>query len=335
MSRGPRLEPADRDAWLAVAEASPDATFFHTPYWADIAEASGEWVDATVMGTLADGARVVYPLVARPRTRFGRLAAARSTFAGCYGGPIAERSLREGEAERLHHAASARHAAGLRVLLTPEQSAGAVPAGFDATTDTTRVIDLSSGFDAVLASFHSGQRRAFRRGDSEGLTARPARDAADHDAYERLYAETLRLRGEGQTSVYPPAVLRRMASLAAEHPELVLLWLVEHQGELVMGTYGFRWRDHVVMWHAATIGLRLPMASPLVTLLGEMMRAMAEAGVSRYDLNPSGGLTGVAEFKSRLGGEELPVRRLSRTHPWATVALRAVNRVDRLRRAVR
>jgi CelD/BcsL family acetyltransferase involved in cellulose biosynthesis len=331
---GVRLEPADRDAWLAVAEASPDATFFHTPYWTDIAEASGEWVDVTLTGTLADGARVVYPLVARPRSRFGRLAAARSTFAGCYGGPIGERTLTADETERLHGAASAMHASGLRIVLTPERSTTA-PRGFRSSMDTTRVIDRSVGFDAVLAGFHSGQRRAFRRGESEGLRARAARGPEDHDAYAALYEETLRLRGDAMTVSYRPEVLGQMAELAAEHPEQILLWLVEHDGRLVIGTYGFRWRDHVVMWHAATIGLRLPMASPLVTLLGEMMRAMAEDGVRRYDLNPSGGLTGVAAFKSRLGGEELPVRRLERRSAWALTALAAVNRLDRLRRAVR
>lgn len=323
------LEPAERGAWLALAEVAPEATFFHTPYWSDIAGAGGEWRDASLAGRLPDGARVVYPLVATPRGRFPRLAAGRSTFAGCYGGPIGERPLTPAERGALHREVARRHPAELHVTLVPGDASPAPP-GFQRRSDSTHFIDLSDGFDAALARFHSGQRRAFRRGGEAGLTARAAATPEDHAAYEALYERTLALRGDASTSTYPPGVLRRMAALALEHPALVMLWLVEHDGELAMGAYGLRWRDHVAMWHAATAGLRLPMASPLVTLLGEMMQAVEHEGVTRFDLNPSGGLPGVEDFKRRLGAEEVPVVRLSRRTRGGQAALRAVNRVHRI-----
>lgn len=334
MTRRPALRPADRDEWLRVARAAPEATYFHTPHWSEVAEAEGGWVDVTVSASLADGATAVFPLVALRRRRLRRLAATRSSFSGCYGGPIAERRLTEPERVALYEAVARRHLTELRVTLPPGATAPAA-GGFRPTPDSTHVIDLAQGFDAALSGFHSGQRRAFRRGASAGLVARAASAPEDHAAYAALYERTLAIRGESSTSRYPPAVLAALARQSLEAPDRVLLWLVEHEGALVMGAYGLRWGPHLAMWHAATAGLRLPMASPLVTLLGEMMRSVAADGVTTFDLNPSAGLPGVEDFKRRLGATEVPVVRLTYRSRAGATALAAVNRVDRLRRAVR
>lgn len=328
------LRGADREEWLRVARAAPEATYFHTPYWSDVAQADGRWSDATVSASLADGATAVFPLVAVRRQRLRRLAAARSTFAGCYGGPIAERPLTGPERVALCSAAARRHLPELRVTLPPRATPPAAR-GFRPTPDSTHLIDLGEGFEAALARFHSGQRRAFRRGESAGLVARVARAMEDHAAYAALYERTLALRGESSTSRYPPAVLAALARQSLDAPQRVLLWLVEHDGALVMGAYGLRWGTHLAMWHAATAGVRLPMASPLVTLLGEMMRSVAADGVTTFDLNPSAGLPGVEDFKRRLGADEVPVVRLTRRSRAGGAALAAVNRTDRLCRVVR
>lgn len=330
-----RLEPADRAEWLEVATAAAGATFFHTPYWIDVAAAAGELVDATVMTRLGDGARVVYPLLAAPRSRFQRLAAARSTWAGCYGGPIAERPLEPAEAEAVHAAVAARHAVELRAVLGPGMAEQRVPQGFAETADSTHVVWLHDDFDTVFSRIDRKQRQSWKRGNEVGVTARPARDAADHRAYEEMYAETLELRGERSTSRYSPEVLRAMAALVDSHPDVGHMWLAEHEGRAAAAMYGFRWREHFVLWHAATRELRLPIASPMVTLFIEMMRDAAARGAKAFDMNPSGGHAGVASFKRRLGAEELPVRRLVSSRGWARAALRGVDRLDRVRRAVR
>lgn len=327
-----RLRPAGRAEWLEVAAASPAATFFHTPYWADVAGADGRWVDATALAVLGDGARAVYPLLAAPRRRLRRLARAESTYAGCYGGPIAERPLRPEEIGALHAAAARRHLPGLRVTLGPGMAGAPAPRGFVRATDHTSVVALGDGFDAALTRFDRKQRAAYRRGAEAGLAARPAAGTSDHDAYRSMYASTLERRGERSTAAYPAAVLRALARIVDEVPDVGHLWLVEHEGIPAAGVYGFRWGEHMVLWHAASSDLRLPIASPMVTLLAEMMRWAAASGVRTFDMNPSGGLEGVAAFKRRLGAVELPVQRLRREHAAARAALSAVNRLDALRR---
>jgi hypothetical protein len=194
---------------------------------------------------------------------------------------------------------------------------------------------LQDDFEAVFARIDRKQRAAWRRGNEIGVVARPAQSADDHRAYEEMYAETLELRGERSTSRYPPTVLRAMAALVDEQPEVGHMWLAEHEGRPAAAMYGFRWREHFVLWHAATRELRLPIASPMVTLFVEMMRDAAARGSRAFDMNPSGGHAGVASFKRRLGAEELPVRRLSAGRGWARTALAGVDRLDRVRRAVR
>ena len=329
------LEPADRDEWFAVANAAPAATFFHTPYWADIAVATAEWEDATVLARLPDGARAIYPLIAAPRRRLVRLARARSTWAGCYGGPIAERALTPEEVEALHAAVAARHPVELRVVLGPAMAGQRLPSGFEATADTTHVVDLTDDFEAVFARIDRKQRASWRRGEEVGIVTRPAESRDDHRAYEELYEETLSLRGERSTSRYPPAVLRAMADLVENHPGVGHMWLAEYEGRAAAAMYGFRWHGHFVLWHAATRELRLKIASPMVTLFIEMMRDASSRGASQFDMNPSGGHAGVASFKRRLGAQELPVRRIVSSRRWAAAALSATNRVDRIRRTVR
>lgn len=323
------LGPATEDEWLAVAAAAPSATFFHTPHWARVAAAAGGWEPAALSGRLGDGARVVYPLVRTPRRRTRRLAAGWSAWAGCYGGPVAERPLRADETAALHRAAARHHPADLRVTLPPATAGLPVPGEWPVVRDATFHVDLTGGEDAIVGRFHEGHRRAFRRGAREGLTARPADDPADAAVYLELYEETLAHWGEAATSRYPPAVFEALSAIAREAPGSARLYLAEHEGRPVAGTWSLAWGGTVILWHAAFRDVRIKMSSPQITLYATVMLDAAARGMHTLDFNPSGGHDGASAFKRRFGAQERPVLRARVGRGWARRALSAINRVHR------
>lgn len=315
--------------WLEVVRASPEASFFHTPHWARVAAAAGGWEPAALIGRLDDGARVVYPLVAEPRRRLRGLAPGWSSWAGCYGGPIAERALRPDETAALHAQAAARHPVDLRVVLGPATAALPVPAGWETRPDVTFHVPLEEGADAVVAGLHEGHRRAFRRGEREGLTVRPAAGAGDHAEYLAMYDETLARWGDRASSRYGAEVFAALAAIEREDPSLARLWMAEHDGRAVAGTWSLAWGDTIVLWHAAARDVRIPMSSPQITLYATIMCDAAERGLRRLDFNPSGGHEGATAFKRRFGAVERPVLRARAGRPAARRARRIVDALHR------
>lgn len=324
-----RLDRLDRATWLGVAAASPAATFYATPLFADVAVAADPGLEpAALGGALADGARFAYPLLRR-RRRLAPLADAVSTFAGCYGGPLAERPLGGAEAAAIN-AAVARSVLGeLRVVLGPWTPHEPLARGFALERDSTLALDLRGGFDAAVAGFSKGHRRAYHRSLAEGVAVRvedPARGLAAYlDLYERRLAEW----GERATSRYPRATFECLARLARERPDAVRLWFARLDGRDVAGVWAFEWRGRVSLWHGAALDLRLPMVSPQTALYVEIARDAAGRGAELLDFNPSGGHAGPEAFKRRFGADELPVARLRRAPRSLARAAAAARRVAR------
>jgi hypothetical protein len=303
------IRAADRDQWLSIARASPQASFFHTPHWSEIAcAAHPDGTDATLMATLPDGQAAVYPVF--QRVSESGWAQRLSTFAGCYGGPIAARALTQAEAEALHRDVAAATPGSLFVTLGP-LSESVAPRGFSSEEDFTHVVETEGrDFEEVLAGFDRRRRWVYRRGVREGITARCATDSDAAAQYVSLYEETLSRWGEQASSRHPRGLFERMSALAAEEPELIRLWWAELRGEPVTGMWCFYWNRRVVLWHTASRVLEGTSFSPLLSLCAEVIRDAIERGYREVDFNPSGGHGVASDFKRRLGAEQRPVRRL-------------------------
>lgn len=302
----------DRESWFEVARAGEAATFFHTPHWSDVARATSQWDDATVAVTLDDGARAVYPLLRLRRGRSPRLAPLVSGWAGCYGGPICERPLREEEQIELHRLVLRRAWAPVRVTLGP-LTPPVVPDGMEVRADLTHVVDLPHDFETALMGFSDGHRRAYRKALRVGVRVREARDAAEQAAFTAMYGNLLERRGERSTSSYATPVFDALAAAHAEDPRAARLWLAELEGDVVAGMWSFYWRRHVVSWISAARELPGRSLSLSTALLGEVMRDAIERGYECFDFNPSAGLKGTVAYKTRFGTRDVPVARFTCT----------------------
>jgi CelD/BcsL family acetyltransferase involved in cellulose biosynthesis len=314
------VEEVDESHWHAVAARSQEATFFHTPLWAQIAQAAEPINEPFALGaTLDDGTEVVLPFIRRRSSGFTALL---STFAGCYGGPVGGRPLSDDETAGLAEAALRHTGAELQMVLGPT-TCRPVPRGFRAAPDSTLLLDLPGDFDEVLAGFHPGHRRAYHRSLREGVSARrSAAQADDMEAYAKLYADALGRWGDDASSQYRPETFVALADLAQEHPDAVALWLAELDDLPVAAAWAFDWNGYVSLWHGVARRTEMTMISPPTLLYAEIVRDAIARGARCVDFNPSGGHAGAEAFKRRLGAVERPVLRLGHPQP-ASPARRA------------
>lgn len=304
------LHAVDEKTWWRVAEHCPYATFSHTPAWQTLVlEAFPDLQPATLAAECPDGTLAILPLIRTGSAAKGLLHGQTSTFAGCYGGPIADGPLDDEVVATLYRVAVGRRVATLEVCGNP-YAPHSLPAltGTHTTTDTTHVIELSLGHERLRSGYSRSHRNAANRARKAGVQVRESRAEEDYRRYYRLYRDTLERWGDRATSVYPRRLFEAGARLAARHPRHIRLWLAERDGEAVAGAWTFAWNGHLYYWHGASRAEE--MSSGVNQLLqDEIIRQAAAEGFRHYDLYPSGGHAGVETFKRRFGARALPLTR--------------------------
>jgi hypothetical protein len=299
----------DRSRWMAVARGCPYATFFHTPIWERVVlDAYPTYRSAALEAELASGATAVYPLVEVPRKLKGAVRGYLSTFAGCYGGPIAEAPVRPRDWERMHHLAHRRSTSRVWVTGNPLAPETRPPAVFRGTVDFTHILSLDSNFADVARGFKRDHRQDISKARKEDVVVEPASVLAEWEQYFGLYQAAVGNWGDRATSDYPWPLFHSLFLRAQEYPENVKLWTARKDGDLVGGMVMFYWNSHAVYWHA-TSDRALSHLSPAKLLLAVAIEHACEEGYQYFDFNPSGGHAGVAEFKSRFGAAQWPVDR--------------------------
>jgi Acetyltransferase (GNAT) domain len=318
--------PPEHDAWLDVARSCDYATFFHTPIWSELVTRTfPELRNVTRYAMLGSGTRVVLPLVETARRLGGRLSFAQSTAFGCYGGLIADGPVDEPARDQVHRSALRSGIVELEITQSPFAPFSAP--SFRAVgirDDFTDLLSLAGGFSAVSARFTSERRREIKKGRESGVRTRVATTLDDYRSYFAAYEDSLRRWGEGVTLRYPWDLFEVCHDLAQRHPAHVKLWLAEQDGETLGGALNFYWNQHAVGWHSAAY-TRAFDSYAFAILVADAVEEACERGFAWFDLNPSGGLEGVAAFKSRFGGERRAIARVR----YQTWLLRSVARVRR------
>jgi hypothetical protein len=241
-----------------------------------------------------------------------------STFAGCYGGPIATEGF---DLEDLVAALGLGRMSQLHTWWNPF----APPYAHTSAAireDVTHVLELDPAEPAIEPRFEQSQRRQVNKARREGVTVA---ESSDWGAYEGLYRESLEHFGDRATSGYPPSLFAALRELAEREPEVVRLWLAGVEGEdPLTGTIVFYWGEHAVGWHVARTHSRPHLGSgPLV--VAEVARDAAQRGFKVFDMNPSGGHEGTMAYKRRFGTRELPAPALT----WRGPLLGALRTVAR------
>lgn len=300
----------DRGQWWSVAEDCSYATFFHTPLWNDLALVKDEaLVDQTIAARLSNGTTVVLPLIGITPggKRVGRRL--RSTYAGSYGGVIADGPLTT-EISELYEEACDWRTVECKVSDNPLISEKIGPSEleqFNPATDFTQIISLDRPFDDIFSEFSKDRRYGFRKSKEKGVTVRETTDLSDFREYFEAYQDSLE-RWEEVSYEYGWDFFEEVQYLSEEYPDTVKLWVTDVEGSVASGAIIFYWNGHAAYWHAASdsdyfsyyINDRIQV---------DIIEDAVNRGLDYYDLLPSGGNSGVVKFKSQFGPERQEIQR--------------------------
>lgn len=255
------------------------------------------WRDVSFGAIAADGARAAVALVARD-------GAAQSMPFG-YGGVVCEAPLADADARGF--LAAARRAAGVPVVTA--WSLGAFGGRCD--TGGARIAGSLVVTFADATSPTSGYakkaRQSMRRAERAGGTVE---SGSDPEPFLALYEPA----SEGWSMQYPRELIRRLARAGA-----LRFFDARLDGTVAASAVALVGIDHWFYWLSAQNEAGRQSEVGYLTL-GALIETAHAAGVAGVNLGASEGLPGVAAFKRRFGGVEVPVRaRRSATTPAAVV----------------
>ncbi|MFO7181752.1 MAG: GNAT family N-acetyltransferase [Pseudomonadota bacterium] len=283
------------------------ATFFHSPYWAELWQrfTGSRRRSAAKRITFSDGRTAIVPLVLEDKL-WGLLNRYASSPEATYGGWISKDPLGPEHADRL-----------LDWLLTqlpeslvwrmnpfdPHVLEAGLRRGLQCRADSTHVVELNADPEELLRRFRRSCRNDIKRALKQGrITVEPARSVEEWRAYYEVYQHTLGRWGHRSNEGYPWELFECMMSLGC--PELTL-WLGRFDGRIVGGALCLYAKRHVGGWHAATLGEYLRENVFKVENYLIMVDALRR-GFVWYDMNPSAWLSGVSAFKENFHAKKLP-----------------------------
>ncbi|WP_138432122.1 lipid II:glycine glycyltransferase FemX [Fodinibius saliphilus] len=307
------IKNADHSLWRKVAEACPYATFFHSPLWHTLIEkVYSDKVNRPIALITDRGTKAILPLVQTSQSTMGILRNYESSFAGCYGGIIADGELKDEEVTILYKTIQELRTGEVYLTDNPLRShwnANTWINSFDrGEDDFTQIISLDQSFEKVLEGFSRGHRSSMNKGLDMGVSVRTSANKKDYKAYFEAYQASLERWGADASSSYSWDFFEECYRLNKQYPSNVKLWLAEVEGELASGAIVFYWNNHIDYWHGASYKKYFDYRANNV-LHPEIMKDGIEKGFRFYDFNPSGGHEGVANFKSRFGSSKWPVKR--------------------------
>lgn len=278
-----------------------------------------------------DGTPVVYPVVRRRRRIAPSLTDVRSSWAGTYGGPIAERALMPEEQSAAHLALLGAVRGNVDVLLPPTAAEPPADLPCERVPDATQLIRIETDFEGHFSRFSMTYRKLYRRGLRRGITVRRLAGPDAVKPYLEMYESSIHRWGKTTTVRHPPEVFERLGRLGEEAPEVVRVTFAEREGAPLAGLWSLHWRGHAVAWAAASHDPPKAL-SPMNVIYAELLREVIEEGAELFDFNPSGDLQGVQRSKSDFGAERVPVWRLRARRRLATGSALLINTAARLRR---
>lgn len=318
------FDQVDPEQWQAIADASPYATFFHTPAWLSaFARSDPAARIATRIYRFEDGKTAVFPLL--ERKRFGGLGATvESCAATCYGGWVSGDGLTPDHARAITQSVL-RRSRNLVWRVNPFDPLTSALDSLATVHDSSEVLDLEGFADdaALRAHFRHSVRKQVNKACRVGLSARVADRWEEWEEYYRIYEIRLRQWGDGVTSRYSLAFFR---TLWEARGSKVILWVVIRDGKIAGGNVNFYQGRHCVEWHAA-YDCSLFSCGVRDFLVDHVIRDARARGFAWYDFNPSGGHEGSRRFKQTFGTTSRPSNLI--------LVRRGIYRLESARRAFR
>jgi len=287
------IQPARTGDWEDAQRASPPATFFATTSWAAAcAAAFPGLLSSPVRVGFSDGMECILPLM-RSRSRL-RL----NEYAGMpLGSYTALLPATDGELVPAHYQSLVRAlgSIGDKVALTLWPLDPGLPPAADRCFSTAAV-DLTAGFEAVVAGWDGRARRMAGQAFRRGVTCEIDRSSDAVGAYYALLCDASERWGLDK-----PAIPAALFEALHGSPD-VEFWFAKLDNQVIAGGVIFYGRSEAFFFSAA-MRAEFGTMRPSNALNHAMMQQACARGIRWYNLGASEGLPGVERFKRGLGAD--------------------------------
>jgi len=303
------------EEWGRLVREDSRATFFQTSDWSELLSRTVPGMRSSCLTGRVGGELVCgLPFVRIRKGAFGVLA---SMPYGTFGGPVLGRGAPPGAARHLVSAFARLAASPLVAAAHLVDFAGRIhepPPGFDVVSEETQIIRLAATVEETRGSFRPTARNKIRKAEKEGVRVRRAVTESDFLEYGRMLAVCS--RRWGARCDFGPAFFRELALL---DPDVVVMWLAEHEGRIIAGDLTFTLHDMNIHWGNVSVEDAKRLAPNNLLHLATIQEAH-RAGLARVNLGASAGIQGVDEFKASFGATRVPYRRYAMEKPWYRAA---------------
>jgi hypothetical protein len=284
-----KVERCSDALWDELARRDATCTFFQTRAWHSLVAPYAGGAPFPLRFECAGGQAVL------PLLRCGRLLwdFHRSPF-GTYTALLCPDKLPAGDLHGISRWLGKRNVE----LFSPPHTSNPTPMG-SRSPNATYVVDLAGLAGDPAAGWAENQKRHLGKASRSGITVRLAASEADVEGYLGIYA-AVRARWGGRARGRYPDSLFHSIWRGLKDGDSLRFWLAEAEGRIVGGYICFYHNRHAVQWQNAVHPDRFASGANQ-SLLRRIIGDAAERGFPQFDMNPSGGLEGVENFKRSFG----------------------------------
>ncbi len=287
--------------WQAVLDETPRYSYFQTPQWSALLDASLPASTACpVLITFSDGGEVVLPLFSTPK-RFG-FRKVESLPWGAYGGLISAKPITPDHYDAALKAVLSFRSPIVECRINPLD----IDTGGLRTHSTqgcsfqkTHMLPLPSSIDDLWSNFQSRNRTAIRRARDEGVTTTSGNDEERIQTLQRLYQRAQEQYWRGVETV-PQSFFEALVALDDRNLQI---WTAEQEGRIIAADLILYGKNEAQYFIGASNREMSTLNAPRA-LLAAVLEDGCEQGIQYFNFGGSAGQVGVEQFKTLFGAKE-------------------------------
>ncbi len=290
-----KASPVSKNLWQEYCHLDKSATIYQTPAWMDVA-CSYLKIEAKPLLLELDGEKAVWP-IAQKNSKLGKVLY--RPF-GYYGGFISETQLSQDFLNQFQ-----KHFRGntINETLNPySQNSASLGEVFSLPTYILQMNGISA--DNITQNWKSGHKYNYKAALQKKLTIKQEDLSSNLEAYYTLYKKTYERWKQARNFILD----KKLFNSIAVHSDLkknTTFWGCYLNGKLISGTVIFYHNKKAHAWHAST-NPDYYKYYPGQFIQYHIIEHCLQNNIDVYDMGPSPGLKGVADFKLGFGAKELP-----------------------------
>ena len=300
------IEKVGRSHWIDVAQSCPYATYYHTPYWADLMGKTFFYKDITKGFVFDDGTRVILPFMYKKRSFLkGGLNDYISGPPYTYGGPISERKLDAQELNEINEYITHTFKNYNTILIRGNPlTRNLAISGFQRVEDCSYVLELYKYEDEghLFKSYSSLSRNCINKAKRNSmLTIKEQGTLKEFEKLYDIYQGSVKYWRADLTR-YPLKLFQNAFFLKNKHMKF---WASYYKNKMIGGDIKFYWNDHCCWWLSYYDREYSDLGARRYRMHIDAIDCKTK-GLKFYDLGQTAGKRGLEFFKESLAGKVYP-----------------------------